>query len=318
MEYSVIILTRNQETTISRAIQSVIDRIAGIDAEIIIGDDASTDSTRIICRDFADKYPATIRLMPEARQKGIVGNYFDCLRQARGKFITDCAGDDYWLPCRNLQLESEIIRTRPEVSIVFGSWNPNDKIHAGLQGDDMLQRQLTAVGNPPIFLSAASYRRADALRLIDKYPGLVENPDFGCEDMPLICALLSAGYAYYINSTTVHYSTDTGITRTPDPEWQIQRAATDFRMRISLAKAYGIDRKLLLPYCRKALRFIAAKARKSPFDNRPLLDSLIAIAPKGSLTLPTRLHRLIAATSQFGGFCRGSVATDFADSSSND
>lgn len=295
MEYSVIILTRNQETTIGRAIQSVLDRIVGVDAEIIIGDDCSTDSTRTICRDFADKYPSTIRLMPEAQQKGIVGNYFDCLRHARGEFITDCAGDDYWLPCRNIKLESEILRTRPNVSIVFGSWNPNEKIPAGVQGEDMLQRQLTAIGNPPIFLSAASYRRADALRLINERPGLVENPDFGCEDMPLICALLSIGYAYYINNTNVHYSTDTGITRTPDPERQIQRAAADFRMRIRLAKAYSIDCNRLLPYCRKSLRFIAAKARKSPVDNRPLIDSLIAIAPKGSLTLPTRLHHLLAS-----------------------
>ncbi len=294
MEYSVIIITRNQEATIGRAIQSVLDRIAGLDAEIIVGDDSSTDSTRAICREFADRFPATIRLMPETQQKGIVGNYFDCLRQARGEFITDCAGDDYWLSCRNLRLEAEILRTRPEVSIVFGSWNLSDKIPAGMQDENMLQRQLTAIGNPPIFLSAASYRRADAMRLIDKYPGLVEKPDFGCEDMPLICALLSDGHAYYINSTTVHYSTDTGVTHHPDPERQIQRTAADFRMRIRLAEAYGIDRNLLLPYCRKALRYIASKSRKSPIDNRPLFNALISIAPKGSLTLPTRLHLLLA------------------------
>lgn len=294
MEFSVIILTRNQESTISRTIQSVLDRINAIDAEIIIGEDSSSDSTRTICKQFAETYPDKIRLMPEAPQKGIVGNYFDCLRHAQGKFITDCAGDDYWLPNRDLQLEAGILLTYPDVSLVFGSWKGNSEILPGLQGNDMLRRQLTAVGNPPIFLSAASYRRNEAMQLINQHPGLVENADFGCEDMPLICALLSVGHAYYINSITVHYSTDSGITRHPDSQHQIRRMAADFRMRIRLAEVYQIDKRQLVPYCRKALRYIAAKSRTTSTDYRPLLNSLISLAPKGSITLPTRLHLLLA------------------------
>lgn len=91
---SVIVLTYNQEHCIARTLDSVLRQEVRGGLEVVIGDDASTDSTRAICEDYAGRYPGLIRLMPPAPNKGLVRNYYDCLAACRGRYITDCAGDD--------------------------------------------------------------------------------------------------------------------------------------------------------------------------------------------------------------------------------
>lgn len=290
---SVIVLTRNQETTVGRAIESVIAAASDCNVEIIIGEDCSDDNTLAVCRRYAAQYPKIIRLMPPAQRKGIVRNYFDCLREARGEYITDCAGDDYWLPRRNLANEVDILRQNPGVSMVYGSYGyntPTDNPGSA----ELLKRQLTTIGKLPIFLSAVTYRRADALRLIAERPGLIENPEFGCEDLPLICALLSVGNTYYIGEQTVYYSTDSGVTQSRDADVKIQFMETSMGMRLRLADFYGIDRRELLPYCRNAIRYAAAKSRRASKKSLEIVDKMIAEAPRGSVTLPARLHLLLA------------------------
>lgn len=298
-EITVIVLTYNQEQTIARAIDSVLAQSCVPSYEILIGDDASSDSTREICLDFAARYPDIIRLMPSAPRKGGVKNYFQCLEAARGRFITDCAGDDYWSHPHKLQLEYEALTANPDVSIAFGGYG-----HSALPGTgkidsrSLLIDQLTSSGYPPVFLSASMYRRDDALKLMHDNRDLVRNHAFGCEDLPLICALLNAGVAYSIGTDTVHYTTDNiSITRQPDPAVQARRVAIDLRMHLTLARAYNIEDRLLIQFCRKTLRYIAAKARRAPRCQRKTLraifDEVRAETPRGSMTLPTILHRFL-------------------------
>ena len=98
---SVIVICYNQRDTISRALDSVLAQ-EDCDYEVIIGDDASADGTREVCEEYARRYPGRVRLMPAAPNKGVVDNYFDCFDAARGEYVADCAGDDYWLGTRRL------------------------------------------------------------------------------------------------------------------------------------------------------------------------------------------------------------------------
>lgn len=298
-EITVIVLTYNQEQTIARAIDSVLAQSDAPGYEILIGDDASADSTRDICLDYAARYPDIIRLMPSAPRKGVVENYFQCLEAARGRFITDCAGDDYWIHPRKLQLEYEALMANPDVSIAFGGYGHSALPGAGkIDSRSLLIDQLTSSGYPSVFLSASMYRRDDALQLMHDNRNLVRNHAFGCEDLPLICALLNVGVAYSIGTDTVHYTTDSnGITRQHDPAVQARRIAADIRMHLTLAEAYGIDTRLLLTYCRRALRYIASKTHRAPRDERKalrvLFDTVRTECPRGSTTIPSLIHRYI-------------------------
>ena len=91
---SVIVITYNQERTIGRTLDSILNQRCHLPLEIIIGEDASIDNTRKICETYAERFPKMVKLMEKAPNKGIVDNYFDCLLTCKGKFIADCAGDD--------------------------------------------------------------------------------------------------------------------------------------------------------------------------------------------------------------------------------
>lgn len=84
MQISIIVVTYNQEETIGRTLDSILSQRYEGDFEIVIGDDASTDRTGEICRDYAARYPARIRYIGRERNLGVVRNYFDCIEQSRG------------------------------------------------------------------------------------------------------------------------------------------------------------------------------------------------------------------------------------------
>ena len=76
---SVIVTTYNQEHTIGRTLDSIIKQRCHLPIEIVLGEDCSTDNTRSVCEDYAERYPDVVRLMPKTPNKGLVDNYFDCL-----------------------------------------------------------------------------------------------------------------------------------------------------------------------------------------------------------------------------------------------
>lgn len=87
---TVILLCYKQESTIRRAIESVLRQRCRYSYEILVADDASPDATRRICEEYATRYPETVRMLPPAPNKGLVDNYFDAVLASRGKYVADC------------------------------------------------------------------------------------------------------------------------------------------------------------------------------------------------------------------------------------
>ena len=119
---SVVVVTYNQAETIGRTLDSVLMQQCHVPFEIVIGEDCSTDDTRAICQDYAEKHPDIIRLVCNERNKGLVDNYFDCLLACRGKYIADCAGDDFWIDPQKLEKEVTVMEKHPEVTMVITNW----------------------------------------------------------------------------------------------------------------------------------------------------------------------------------------------------
>ena len=86
--------------------------------EIIIGEDGSTDGTREICIEYANKYPNLIRLFLRDRNVSHLTNKdgndimlngkFQKLH-ARGKYYAPCEGDDYWTDPYKLQKQVDFL-----------------------------------------------------------------------------------------------------------------------------------------------------------------------------------------------------------------
>jgi cellulose synthase/poly-beta-1,6-N-acetylglucosamine synthase-like glycosyltransferase len=58
---SVCVVTYNQEKYIGQCLQSVVDQETDFDFEVLVADDCSTDGTRLILHEFANKYPGIVK-----------------------------------------------------------------------------------------------------------------------------------------------------------------------------------------------------------------------------------------------------------------
>jgi len=83
--------------------------------EVLVRDDASTDGTAEIVRDYAERFPNVIRAVletenryPEVRAGSVLGPMI------RGAFIASCEGDDYWTDSRKLQVQHDGLVEHPE------------------------------------------------------------------------------------------------------------------------------------------------------------------------------------------------------------
>ena len=86
----------NGERYIAQSIQSVLDQTF-TDFELIISDNASTDRTEEICRDFAN-VDSRIRYIRNADNIGAAKNYNQLVKLARGKYFRWSNADDLLAP----------------------------------------------------------------------------------------------------------------------------------------------------------------------------------------------------------------------------
>ncbi|MDP3770301.1 MAG: glycosyltransferase family 2 protein [bacterium] len=65
--------------------------------ELIISDDGSTDETQSICEEYARKDPR-IRYFRQLKNKGLIGNFYFVLSQAKGDYFGWAVDDDWFAP----------------------------------------------------------------------------------------------------------------------------------------------------------------------------------------------------------------------------
>lgn len=116
---SVLIPTYEYARFLPEAIESVLNQDFE-DFELIIADDASSDSTVEVCRRYAEK-DARIQFIRHEKNLGMVENWNWCLRKARGKYIKFLLADDRLNHSSALRRMTAVLEQYPEVSLVASS-----------------------------------------------------------------------------------------------------------------------------------------------------------------------------------------------------
>lgn len=86
----------NSQKTIIRALNSLLAQDYP-NFEIIVSDNASTDQTAEICREYAEK-DNRIRIHVNEKNFGIINNFMAVCKKATGKYFMWAGGDDFWEP----------------------------------------------------------------------------------------------------------------------------------------------------------------------------------------------------------------------------
>lgn len=116
---SVITLTYNHEKYIRRCIESVINQRYSFPIEYIIGEDCSTDKTREIVLEYAEKYPGLIRVIAARQNTGGIQNAYRTFARARSRYIAICEGDDYWTDENKLNKQVRFLDQNSEYVLSF-------------------------------------------------------------------------------------------------------------------------------------------------------------------------------------------------------
>lgn len=109
---SICCLTYNHERFIRQALDGFLMQETSFPFEIIVHDDASTDKTAEIIREYAGRFPGIIRpIFQTENQFGKTGIYpiVNCYAAARGRYIAECDGDDYWTDPLKLQRQVDFM-----------------------------------------------------------------------------------------------------------------------------------------------------------------------------------------------------------------
>jgi len=119
---SISCLTYNHERYIRDALEGFVMQKTDFRFEAIVHDDASTDGTADIIREYAEKYPDIIKPIYEtenqySKHDGSLGRIMDAV--CIGKYIAYCEGDDYWTNPLKLQKQVDFLETHPDYSIAF-------------------------------------------------------------------------------------------------------------------------------------------------------------------------------------------------------
>ena len=118
---SVLVTTYNHKNYIRQCLDSMIAQRTDFEYEIIVRDDASTDGTSDIVREYADKFPGKVVpyiLEENYFSKGMTNvSFAKMFGMSRGKYIAICEGDDFWTDPEKLQVQADFLEAHPDYSL---------------------------------------------------------------------------------------------------------------------------------------------------------------------------------------------------------
>ena len=115
---SVCVITFNQENYIGECLQSILDQQTDFDFEVIVGDDFSTDSTREVVAQFANRFPGKVIPLFYPEKVGGTQNFIAVHNRATGTYVAHIDGDDLALPGK-LQAQADYLDAHSDCSVVW-------------------------------------------------------------------------------------------------------------------------------------------------------------------------------------------------------
>ena len=177
--------------------------------EILIHDDASTDSSADIIREYEAKYPDIIKPIYQKENqysKGVKISWKYQYPRAKGKYIAMCEGDDFWTDSFKLQKQFDILEKNPDCVFCShyvrcvnedGSYTksliPELNIKERLNSNDWIK---LLCEHTPFQTCSYFFRREVIERFFDNIPEFIQVASIG--DLPLMLLLATEGNCVFL------------------------------------------------------------------------------------------------------------------------
>ncbi len=180
---SICCLTYNHAPYIRECLDGFIMQQTSFPFEVLVHDDASTDGTQDIIREYEAKYPDIMKPIYQTENqysKGVKVSLTYNFSRAQGKYIALCEGDDYWTDPLKLQKQVDFLESHPECSLTYHACKNifEDGLTGWICGEDV-KEEYDAVGIFPYAFQTATtmfkkevvdsdiYKKTTAINLLD-------------------------------------------------------------------------------------------------------------------------------------------------------
>ena len=118
-------ITYNHEPYIRDTLEGFVRQKTKFAFVAIVHDDASTDDTALIIREYAKKYPDIIKPIYEEenqyskRDGSLTRIMNEACRATGAKYVAICEGDDYWIDPLKLQKQVDFLEANPKYGMCY-------------------------------------------------------------------------------------------------------------------------------------------------------------------------------------------------------
>lgn len=198
----------NHEPYIRECLEGFVMQKTNFRFEAIVHDDASTDGSAAIIREYAEKYPDIIKpiYQTENQYSKRDGSLRRILNEhTHGKYVALCEGDDYWIDPLKLQKQVDFLEANEEYSMCFHAdkqLKPNGEFI--LHRPRPIKQEYTM---EDVILGGGGFMATNSM--VYKAELATENPEWRANapvgDLPLMLLLATKGKIGYINETMSVY-----------------------------------------------------------------------------------------------------------------
>ncbi len=119
---SVCVLSYNHERYLRQCLDGIFMQKVSFPIEVRVHDDASTDKSQDIIREYQERYPNVLKPILQSENQyskggGILAKFLFPL--CEGKYIALCEGDDYWTDPLKLQKQVDFLEGHGDYSMCF-------------------------------------------------------------------------------------------------------------------------------------------------------------------------------------------------------
>ncbi|WP_271424742.1 glycosyltransferase family 2 protein [Aequorivita sinensis] len=233
---SITCITYNHESYIRECLEGFLMQKTNFEYEILIHDDASTDKTADIIREYEKKYPGIIKPIYQVENqysqgvRGIFAKYN--FSRAKGKYIAMCEGDDYWTDPYKLQKQVDFLEENEDCAMVFTNAeviieDDGEKSNSirGLREikESRFFSDIEILEHWTVPTASVIFR---SIYIDEKYSKILSNKNFMFGDIVLFLHLSTKGELFGMKEIMVAYRRHVG-------------GVTNFNLSINLDRAMG-------------------------------------------------------------------------------
>lgn len=250
---SISCTTYNHAKYIRQCLDGFLMQKCNFGFEVLIHDDASTDGTQEIIKEYQEKYPDIIK--PILREQNLYSrgergfNSRFNFSRAKGKYIAMCEGDDYWIDPLKLQKQIAFLEANSDCSLCFTGC----EIHKSTGEKKVIRYDIDHLIGSDEYLFKQYFMATASLCFrigIDKAPREDWMATSFAGDFILRYKALTVGKIGYIDSVAVAYNKGT------EGSWSRRKLNSDI-----VQKEYA-DNILGLQYLKKNVPNTSEKALK--------------------------------------------------------